>query len=305
MKVLKYILKWTLLFLAISIFTFFIVRLIPVNPVEMLLQKYNLPLTDFNKNNLIQEYGLDKNIFTQYLIWLTDLLRLDFGVSFISKLSIRDEMFKRIPYSLIIGLSSLLISIVLSFFLGYLAAIRENKFFDKLSRIISVISLSLPPFIVAILIIYYFGVKTKSIRFFTGGSTWSIIFSIIILVFYQVGALARIVKNSFMELKNKTFVKFYVIRGFSLEYVLLRHAYKPVLYSLLSASVSRFSSVIGGSSVLEFAFTIPGVSYFLISSIVARDYNVIQAYIMLIFVWMLGVHIVIDSILLLLKEKVK
>ncbi len=103
------------------------------------------------------------------------------------------------------------------------------------------------------------------------------------------------------------FFNFYfsLIRGYNLKYVLLRHCYKPVLYSILSASLVKFSSVIGGSVVVEFAFAIPGISYFLINSIVARDYNVIQAYLVILFVWMFSVHLIIDFLLIFLKEKTK
>ena len=212
-------------------------------------------------------------------------------------------MLRRLPYSLIIGLSSLFLSIILSFFLGYLAAIKEKGFFDKMTRIISILTLSIPSFIIAIFIIYYFGVKTQLIKFFIGGKFYGIVFSIMILVLYQVGNLSRIVRDTFVEMKEETFVKFYLIRGFNINYVLLRHCYKPALYSLFSASISKFSSVVGGSAVVEFSFAIPGISYFLISSIVNRDYNVIQAYIFLICIYMFFVHLIFDFLLSFLREK--
>lgn len=299
----KYLLKTLLLFIVMSILIFIIVRLIPVSPVEMLLQKYNLPLTEKNKLFLIKEYGLHKSLINQYLIWLKELISGNFGFSFVTKLSIKDEMIKKIPYSLMIGMSSLSLSIVLSFFLGYLSSLKENGLFDNFTRILSVFTLSFPSFILSIFIIYYLGVKLKIISFFSGGNFWGITFSILILTLYQSGSLIRISRKAFIKLKNESYVKFYLIRGFKLEYVLLRHCYKPVLYSILSASLSKFSSVIGGSVVVEFAFTIPGISYFLISSIIARDYNVIQAYLVILFIWMFIVHAVIDFLLIFLREK--
>lgn len=305
MKIIKYFLKWFLIFLGVCIFTFLIVRAMPVSPIEMLLQKYNLPITIENQNLLIKQYGLDKSIFEQFTKWFFNILKGDFGFSFITKLDIKAELLKRLPVSIVIGLGSLLISIFLAYLLGFLSVIKENSIFDKISRLISIISLSLPNFILAIIVIYFLGVKFRFFRFFTTDKNFAILFCTLIMVFYQIGPLSRIVVSSFNEVKKETFVEFYLLRGFSLPYVLFFHAYKPVLYSLLSASVSRFSSVIGGSGVLEFAFTINGVSYYLISSIVARDYNIIQAYIILIFVWMFVVHLIFDIILLFLKERKK
>ena len=299
----KYILRWLAIIFVLSVITFLIVRFIPVSPVDMLLQHYNLPLTEENRQLLTSYYKLDKSLFQQYIVWIKDFLKGNWGISFITKLPVKQEMLRRLPFSLIIGLGSLFLSIILSFFLGYLSAIKEKGFFDRLTRAISVLTLSVPSFIIAIIIIYYFGVKTQLIKFFIGGKFYGVLFSIMILVLYQVGNLSRIVRDAFVEMKQETFVKFYLIRGFNLNYVLLRHCYKPVLYSLLSGSISKFSSVVGGSAIVEFSFTIPGISYFLISSIVNRDYNVIQAYIFLICIYMFFVHLIFDFVLSFLKEK--
>lgn len=102
----KYFIKWFLLFWGVSIVSFLVVRLLPVSPVEMLLQKYNLPLTEENKAFLTLRYGLDKNIVKQYYLWLSGVLKGDFGISF----------FSRLPYSFVIGFSSLLLANVFSFF---------------------------------------------------------------------------------------------------------------------------------------------------------------------------------------------
>jgi len=272
----KYILKWLGIMFILSVITFLIVRFIPVSPIDMLLQHYNLPLTEENRKLLTSYYKLDQSLFKQYIVWIKDFLKGNWGISFITKLPVKEEMLRRLPYSLIIGLSSLFLSIILSFFLS---------------------------FIIAIFIIYYFGVKTQLIKFFIGGKFYGILFSIIILVLYQVGNLSRIVRDTFVEMKEETFVKFYLIRGFNINYVLLRHCYKPALYSLFSASISKFSSVVGGSAVVEFSFAIPGISYFLINSIVNRDYNVIQAYIFLICIYMFFVHLIFDFLLSFLREK--
>lgn len=299
----KYILKWILLFIITSILVFTIVRLIPTSPVDMLLQSYNLPLSEHNRSILIKDFGLDKNIYTQYFKWITNILKGNLGISFITKVPVKSEFISRLPYSISIGLSSLIIAIFSSYFLGYFAAIKEYGFINKLTRFISIVSSSVPSFIWTIFIIYYLGVKIKIIKFFSTNNFWAIFFSIIILSLYQIGFLSRIVRKAFVELKEESFVQFYLLRGFKLEYILFRHCYKPVLYSLLSASISRFSTVIGGSAIIEYAFAIPGVSYFLISSIIARDYNIIQAYILFLFIWMAFIHSIFNIFLFFLKEK--
>ncbi len=299
----KYLVKYIFLFLVVSLAVFLIVRAIPISPEEMLLQRYNLPINEENKAVMREMYGLNKGLIEQYFLWLKDFIRGDFGYSFVTKVPVKTEIIRRLPYSIAMGLISLLLSMLISFFLGYISAIKSGGIVDNLTRFISIFSLSVPSFILAIYIIYFVGVRYKIIKFFSGNIFSGMTTAIIILIIYQIGSLSRVVKKSFEDVSKKTFVKFYLLRGFKIEYVLLRHCYKPVLYSLLSVSISKFSSVVGGSSVLEFLFAIPGVSYFLVSSIVARDYNFIQAYIFFIFIWMSVIHIIFDFLLNILKEK--
>lgn len=298
----KYILKNLFLFFISTIFIFVIVRIIPVSPVEMLLAHYNLPMTHENIAMLTHQFGLDKNIVLQYFLWLGNILRGNFGYTYASHISIGKEFLKKLPYSIIIGLLSMILAIVISFFVGLCASLYPK--IDKLTKIFSIFTLSFPNFILALFIIYYLGVKIHIISFFGGGIFWNIFFAVLIMTLYQCGSLIRIANASFNKLKSETFIKFYIVRGYNLKYIFTRHAYKPILYSILSASLSKFSSVIGGGIVLEFVFVIPGISYFLITSIVARDYNVIQAYLIILFVWIFAVHLVIDFILGKLRSRI-
>ena len=135
---------------------------------------------------------------------------------------------------------------------------------DRFSSALSVFTQAVPGFIVAILIIYFFGVKLKAVKFFTGDGKFSVFTVIVIMAFYRIGPWARVVRNAFREEMNKSYVRFSISRGIPKNKVLFFHAYKPVLCCLVSAVMSDFAVVFGASSVLEFAFTIPGLSYFLV-----------------------------------------
>ena len=98
----KFIFKWLGIMFILSVITFLIVRFIPVSPVDMLLQHYNLPLTEENRKLLISYYKLDQSLFKQYIVWIKDFLKGNWGISFITKLPVKEEMLRRLPYSLII-----------------------------------------------------------------------------------------------------------------------------------------------------------------------------------------------------------
>ena len=186
---------------------------------------------------------------------------------------------------------------MLAFFLGYRAALHIGGVCDRLSAALAVFSQSIPSFITSVFIIYFLGVKLRAVKFFTGSVRNAMISAILITAIYQLGGLSRVVRNAFREEMRKSYVRFAISRGFSREYVLYRHASRPVLCTLIGAVIANFAWVFGGSTVLEFAFTIPGVSYFLVDSMQSSDYTVLQTYLLVVVIWMFCVHAVLNLVL--------
>lgn len=299
------LMKWILIFFIVSIFIFGIVRFLPVTPAEMLLFSYNLPQTEENIKNLEVEWGLDKPIIYQYINWIVHFTQGDWGISYMTKRSVKEEMLSRAPYSLVVGLGGIIISAILSILLGYLASLKENGVWDKITRLMSLICQTVPAFIFSIIIVYFLGVKLKLVKFFTGNGVASILIATLMVSFYSLGSLSRVVRSHFREIMNETYIVFAISRGFSPGYVLFRHGIKPVLYGLISTLISKFSWAIGGTAVVEFVFGIPGLSNFLVESIRYRDYNVIQSYILFIAIWMFVVHVTLNGVLRILDVRMR
>ena len=295
--VIRFSVKWAFLFLAASVLVFSAIRSMPGSPVRQMLFAYQLPPTEENVRNLEKAWGLDAHPARQYIAWLSNFIRGDWGRSFITKLDVREEFCRKIPLSFAIGAGGITSSAIMAFFLGYLAAIRGGGFCDKLTRFVSVISQAVPNFIVAILVIYCFGVRFKMVKFFTGGNAPGVFAAIFLNCLYSVGGLSRVTCAHFREQMNQAYVIFAVSRGFPREYVLIRHAFKPVLSGILSVILSRLAWIAGGSATLEFAFGIPGISYFLVDSMQAKDYYVLQSYVMVIMLWMFLANVVLGSLM--------
>ena len=250
-------------------------------------------------------WGLDKPIPVQYFIWITNFIKGDWGKSLITKQDIKAAFLSKLPYSLMIGLGGLIISTILAFFLGFGAAIRNKGTCDIITRVLALISTSIPSFIVSVLIVYFIGVRLGLVKFFTGDGFWSMFFAILTMTLYSTGGIARVVKAHFQEQMSEPYVTFAISRGFSKRYVLFHHARKPVLYGLISVVISKLAYVLGGSTILEFAFGIPGISYFLVKSMQATDYYVLQSYIMVVLIWMFLSHLVCNIILSRLEVRGK
>lgn len=296
-KYLPFLLQWILIFFAGSILIFGVVRLMPTSPVDHYLTQMSLPLTGENRQIIRKAIGLDKPLLTQYVTWIRDFLTGNWGTSLAARLDIRKEFIAKMPYSFGISMSGILIGAVLAYFLGYLASCQRGGICDHVSAWLSVMTQTVPGFIVALLIVYFFGVKWKLVKFFTGNGRLGVAAAVFIMALYRIGPWARVVRNAFREEMNKSYVKFAVSRGIPKGNELFFHAYRPVLCVLISAVVSDFASIFGVSAVLEFAFTIPGLSYFLIRCMQQSDYNVIQSYILVVIIWMFFVHLVLNLVL--------
>ncbi len=222
----------------------------------------------------------------------------------ISKLDIRELFIRKLPQPLILGFWSILISSVSAFFLGFFAAVKQKGIADRLSSWLAVLSQTVPSVVLAVVVIYVVGVKLKAVKFFSGGSTAGVVAAVLFLsVDFLAGSLSRIVRVHFREQMSKPYIRFAISRGFTPNYALLRYGSRPVLYGMLSVLIAKFAWVLGGSSVMEFIFTIPGISYFLVDSMRSRDYYVIQSYIMVIAIWMFLVHLLFNLAMRLLDTK--
>ena len=302
-QLLKETVKILYLLFVISVVVFFFIRLLPSSPEETYLRSTGVPVTAENLTNLRAEWELDRPLIEQYLKWIGNFIKFNWGTSLITKNDIKTEMLVRLPYSLGIGLGGVLISAFLSFFLGYFSSLKRNGFFDRFTRGLSLMSQIVPSFILAIIIIYFFSIKWKITTFFFNKDLSNFFLSIFIISLYLMGKFSRIVRIHFREQMTKTYILAAISRGFSEKYVLFGHAARPVIYGLISAVISEFSWVIGGTAVLEVIFIIPGISTFLVESIKYRDYNVIQSYILIVVIWMIAVKIFFNIILKYLDIK--
>ena len=296
-KILQFLSKWAVIFFLASVLAFAMVRLMPVSPVEQWLSTFNLPHTDENIAYVTKKMNLDRPLYLQYLTWIGRFICGDWGCSLKSHLDIRETFFQKLPYSVRIGIFGILISSAASFFIGYRAALHEGGVCDRLSAVLSILTQSLPSFILSIVIIYFFSVKMKLVKFFTGNGAYALVTAILITALYNLGSLSRVVKKAFREEMGKSYIRFSVSRGFARENVLLHHASGPVLCRLIATVIANFANVFGGSTVLEFAFGIPGISYFLGTSMKNSDYNVLQTYILVVVIWMFFVHLALNLVL--------
>jgi len=296
-KYVKLILKWILVFFATSIVAFAIVRITPGSPVDITLNRLGLPRTAENIKVIEKQYHFDEPLVQQYFSWMKDFLSGEWGKSYLTQSSLKSEIISRLPLSSGLGMGGILLAMLLSFWIGYKASLDDKGKYNYISRALTLMSQTVPVFLLILITIYFLGVKLQIMKFFTNVTPAGIIVAIIFVAFPMIGPMSRAVRVHFKETAESMFMQYYTIRGYDSKKALLKYGSRPALYGLFSIAISKFSSVLGGATVVEFAMALPGLSTFLIDSISRRDYPMVQSYIMILVIWMFLVNIVFEFIM--------
>lgn len=280
--------------LAVSLASFTVISLMPADPVEIAIRVWNLPATDETVAAMRAQWGLDQPVLSRYLGWLAGFVVGDWGRSFRTGGPVFDEFLQRLPVSLLLGLAGLALASLLAIPLGFFAAVRPRGMVDRLSRALSVFVQSVPGFWLGMIMLWVLGVQLRWIRPFS--NEWSaVVLPVLLIALHSVAVLARVYRRDLSESAARPHFQTALAKGLSERQALWRHGHRSALYALLAAVRSEAGWVIGSTATMEILFGLPGISQFLVQSIAARDQMVLQAYVMVIAIWMLmmngGAHL--------------
>ncbi|HTV67111.1 MAG TPA: ABC transporter permease [Rhizobiaceae bacterium] len=275
--------------LAISALSFFIIAQMPSDPVMIAIRAWNLPATEETIAAMRLEWGLDLPLPFRYFHWLSNFVAGDWGRSFRTGDAILQEFVHRLPLSLAIGLSGLLLAILLAIPLGFAAALRPRGLADRVSRGLSIGVQAVPSFWLGLILLWVLGVQLKLIRPFAN-DIWSFLLPVALIALHSLGILARVYRRDLIGTTEQPHYRTALAKGLSRRKALWHHGHRAALYALLSAVRSEAGWAIGSTAALEILFGLPGISQFLVQSMGARDYFVLQAYVMVIAIWMIVVN---------------
>jgi peptide/nickel transport system permease protein len=270
---------------AVSVLVFVMVRLLPGDPIRAAMQQ-NVDLTD---ESIVQEvrarYGLDKPIHIQYVLWLRDFFRGDWGTSLSSGDAVTAMFWRRLPVTLLLFVGATFWAWVLGIPLGVISALRRNSWLDASFTTVSVIGISIPSFWQAILMIYAFAVIVKIlppsgyVPFFD--NPWQnfqcILMPTFIMGTHSAGSFARYIRMSILEVLGQDFVRTARAKGLRERAVLVKHVAKPAMIPIVTIVGMSWAGLLSGSFIIEFMFAIPGLGRMGLDAVFARDFPVIQA----------------------------
>lgn len=288
--------------LVVSFATFAIITLMPADPVEIAIRTWSLPATDETVAALRLEWGLDRPLAIRYLDWLSGFVQGDWGRSFRTGEPVNTEFAKRLPLSLAIGISGICLAVALALPLGFAAALKSGGMADRCSRLLSVFTQSTPVFATGLVLIWVLGVQLRWIRPFSNDGA-SLALAIALVALHSTGILTRVYRQGLQEATTQPWFVTARAKGLSERSALWRHAHPGALYALLAAIHSEAGWVIGSAATMEILFGLPGISQFLVQSIAMRDQMVLQAYVMVVALWMVSVDLLARLLMIRLEPR--
>ena len=244
------------------------------------------------KDQIRKELGLDKPILVQYFTWLGNVLKGDMGVSYVMKKPVFTEFMKRLPNTIILTISSILVTFVISVPLGILSAINQNKFTDYIIRFFSFVGNSLPGFFVSLILIYIFSLKLNLLPVMGNNGFKSLVLPTLTLSIAMSAKYTRQIRASVLEELNKEYVMGLRSRGVKEKRILYVNVLKVSLLTVVTLLGLSIGSLLGGTAIVESIFMWDGVGKLAVDAINMMDYPIIQAYI----IWMAVIFVLINLI---------
>ena len=239
------------------------------------------------------ELGLDKPFVTQYVAWLSGMLRGDMGVSYVSGRDVFNTFISKLPATLMLTGLSILLTVVISIPLGVLAAVRHDRIVDYCLRFLSFIGNSLPNFFVALLLMQLLAIKLNWLPVISSGTTLkSAMMPTLTLAISMSAKYMRQVRATVLEELNKDYVTGAKARGVRGRVILWRSVLKASMLTIVTLLALSIGSLLGGTAIIESIFMWDGVGKLAVDAITMRDYPLIQAYV----VWMAIIYVLVNLV---------
>ncbi|WP_129125718.1 ABC transporter permease [Geomonas oryzae] len=287
----KRILMLIPLLLGITLITFTVIHLAPGEPVEM--QTAMSPKVSAQSRARLREfYGLDKPLHVQYAKWLGNLSRLDFGRSFApDNRPVLDKIKERIPITISLNVIALILEFGLALPIGILAAVHRDTLLDRAISFFVFVGFAVPTFWLALLCMYFFGVKlswlpisgihslgSEQLPFFGRVLDLAkhLVLPIAIATFGSLAGLSRYMRSTMIEVLSQDYITTARAKGVKERVVIYRHALKNALLPVITLLGFSLPALIGGSVIFETIFSIPGMGQLFYQGVMARDYPLVM-----------------------------
>ncbi len=279
----------------ISFITFALTYMAPGDPVRaMYAASGTIPREEILEQTR-EKMGLNEPFFTQYLSWLTDCLRGDFGTSYMYHRPVAELILERLGPTLRLAFFSLALMLIVAVPLGILSATHKGRPADFIIRVGTFFGVSLPNFWVGLMLLYVFSVRLGVLPVVSDGQGFrKMILPAVTLAFAMAGKYTRQVRTAFLGELNQDYVTGARCRGISERMILWRHVLPNAVLPLITMLGLSLGSLLGGTAVVEVIFSYPGLGNLAVDAITSMDYPLIQGYVLWIALIYMALNLLVD-----------
>jgi peptide/nickel transport system permease protein len=301
--IIRRLIQSVVVLLIISMIVFFSMRLLPGDPILMLVTADELEdISDQEIEALRKEYGLDKPLIVQYVNWITKAMRGDLGKSIIHGSPVVDDLVERLPKTLYLGLIAFIISIIIGIPMGVISAVRRGKWLDSFVTVMANVGITIPVFWLGVLLIYFFALflKILPVQGYTSPfddfwlSTRQLAMPVFCLSIFPIASAARQTRSSMLEVMGQDFIRTAWSKGLRERLIIFRHALKNALIPVVTLQGMLIRNIFGGQVLIETVFNIPGMGRLAVNAVLSQDYAVVQGVSLLIVIVVLIANLLVD-----------
>jgi len=287
---------------AATTLTFFLVHLVPGDPVDVMLGE-NAPETE--KQNLRQELGLDRPLFEQYTDFLSSLSRFDLGRSLLSKEPVVEAIANRVPATVELTLAAIAIALLMGIPLGVAAAISRGKWIDHAVLFTGLLGISIPSFWLAPMLIWIFSIQFGLLPVSERGGLDSLVLPSVSLGFALSSILIRMTRASMLEVIHEDYIRTARAKGLGAFSLYFKHGLRNALIPIVTVVGLQFGSLLTGAVITETIFDWPGIGSLFYQSIQQRNYPLVQGCVLFISLTYVTVNLVTDLAYLAVNPKLR
>ena len=277
--------------LVVSVLVFGLLHIAPGDPATMLAGEDARPE---DVAAIRAKYGLDQPLYVQYGVWLTNAVRGDLGRSIVTRRPVGDEIRTRLPSTVELAIAALILAMIVGMIVGVISATRQYSLLDHASMLFALLGVSLPVFWLGLMLILFFSVELRWLPTGGGGSWQQLVLPAVTLGSASMAIIARMTRSSMLEVIRQDYVRTARAKGLVERVVVLRHALKNALIPVVTVIGLQFGYLLGGAVVTETVFSRPGLGRLLVTSILSRDFPVVQGTLIMMAASFVLVNLLVD-----------
>ena len=289
--VIKRLLSTLPVLVGISLIVFILLRSLPGDPAQVIAGEL---ATQETVEAIRVQLGLDKPLYVQYAIFISNLARLNLGVSARTSQPVISEIWSRLPNTILLALVSTALACLLGIPAGIVSAVKHYSLTDYVVMVLALFGISMPVFWLGLMLIILFSVKLHLLPAGGIGTFSHIILPSFTLAIFSTAFIARMTRSSMMEVLGQEYIVTARSKGLLEKVVVLKHALRNAFIPIITVIGLQFGSLLGGAVLTETVFAWPGIGRLIVDSILARDYPMVQGIVLVFALLYIVVNLVVD-----------